>query len=198
MDGRWQNPPRSFTAEGHSSLSYLTLTRFGSFLCWTSNLHPPVIDGSVRANDFAGTWPAWEYNADRSNRNQCCMTTTADRDNSSVVSLFPCPEDVERDDFISSGEGERLRTFRNSVAVRAGLRQAAIPTDMIEDAIDALDDGVPLPCPCDGRAVLHLLFNCSRLMEGKEYGKRTADCASSLLSRPGRFAPFAPPEGRPC
>jgi hypothetical protein len=75
------------------------------------------------------------------------MTTAADLNSSAVVSLLPCPEDVERDDFISSGEGEHLRTFRNSVAVRAALRQAAIPTDSIEEGIDALDDGVPLHVP---------------------------------------------------
>jgi hypothetical protein len=68
-------------------------------------------------------------------------------DNSAVVSFVLCPEDVERTNFITSGEGDHQRTFRCSVEVRTALHQAAIQTDKIESAIDALDDGVPLNIP---------------------------------------------------
>jgi hypothetical protein len=80
-------------------------------------------------------------------RQLCWKGTTAAMKNSAVVSFVPCPEDVERSDFISSGEGEHQRTFRCSVEVRTALHQAAIHTNMIEDAIDALDEGVPLNIP---------------------------------------------------
>jgi hypothetical protein len=68
--------------------------------------------------------------------------------NSSAVISFDCIlEDVDRCDFIASGEGELLRTFRCSVEVRKALRQAAIYTHTIESAIDALDEGGSLKIP---------------------------------------------------
>ena len=130
------------------------------------------------------------------------MTTAADLNSSAVISLLPCPEDVERDDFISSGEGEHLRTFRNSVAVRAALRQAAISTDSIEEGIDALDDGVPLHVPvteeqfCTFYCIVGSSRGTVRNTEAREADK-AASCEGSFLSRGGESAPFAPTEGRP-
>jgi hypothetical protein len=64
-----------------------------------------------------------------------------------VIAFLPPSTDLEGSDFISSGVGKHLRTFRNSIEVRTALHQAAISTDQFENSIDALDDGIPLTVP---------------------------------------------------
>jgi hypothetical protein len=76
------------------------------------------------------------------------------KNSSAVISFSSDSKDVERNDFIASGEGELLRTFRCSVEVRTALHQAAIHTETIESAIDALDEGSSLKIP-----VTHEQFN---------------------------------------
>jgi hypothetical protein len=58
-----------------------------------------------------------------------------------VISFTSDPSDVERAEFIESGEGELLRTFRCSVEVRTALHQASVATAAVEDEIDGLDEG---------------------------------------------------------
>ena len=62
-------------------------------------------------------------------------------ENSSTVIAFNSdPNDIPRTEFIESGEGELLRTFRCSVEVRTALHQASVGTTAIEDEIDGLDE----------------------------------------------------------
>ena len=58
-----------------------------------------------------------------------------------VISFDSDPNDIERAEFIESGEGELRRVFRCSVEVRTALHQASVPTAAIEDEIDNLDEG---------------------------------------------------------
>ena len=64
-----------------------------------------------------------------------------------VISFKSDPNDIERTEFIESGEGEFLRAFRCSVEVRTALHQASVGTAAIEDAIDGLDEGGSLQIP---------------------------------------------------
>jgi hypothetical protein len=66
---------------------------------------------------------------------------------SAVISFNSDPNDVTRTEFIESGEGELLRTFRCSVEVRTALHQASVGTKAIEDEIDGLDEGGSLQLP---------------------------------------------------
>jgi hypothetical protein len=68
-------------------------------------------------------------------------------ENSAVISFNSDPNDNERTEFIESGEGESLRTFRCSVEVRTALHQASVGTAAIEDEIDGLDEGGSLQIP---------------------------------------------------
>lgn len=60
---------------------------------------------------------------------------------SAVISFTSDPRDMERAEFIESGEGELRRTFRCSVEVRTALHQASVATAAVEDEIDGLDEG---------------------------------------------------------
>jgi hypothetical protein len=66
---------------------------------------------------------------------------------SDVISFNSDPDDMERTEFIESGEGELLRTFRCSVEVRTALHQASVGTAAIENEIDGLDEGGSLQIP---------------------------------------------------
>jgi hypothetical protein len=66
---------------------------------------------------------------------------------SAVISFNSDPDDMERTEFIESGEGELLRTFRCSVEVRTALHQASVGTAAIENEIDGLDEGGSLQIP---------------------------------------------------
>jgi hypothetical protein len=66
---------------------------------------------------------------------------------SAAISFNSDPNDMERTEFIESGEGELLRTFRCSVEVRTALHQASVGTAAIEDEIDGLDEGGSLQIP---------------------------------------------------
>jgi hypothetical protein len=69
-------------------------------------------------------------------------------ENSSAVICFNSDSnDMERTEFIESGEGELLRTFRCSVEVRTALHQASVGTAAIENEIDGLDEGGSLQIP---------------------------------------------------
>ena len=65
----------------------------------------------------------------------------------SFISFNSDPNDITRTEFIESGEGELLRTFRCSVEVRTALHQASVGTMAIEDEIDGLDEGGSLQIP---------------------------------------------------
>jgi hypothetical protein len=60
---------------------------------------------------------------------------------SAEISFSSDPNDTEQTEFITSGEGDYVRTFRCSVDVRTPLHQASVNTEAIEDAIDNLDEG---------------------------------------------------------
>jgi hypothetical protein len=66
---------------------------------------------------------------------------------SAVISFKSDPNDIERTEFIESGEGEFLRGFRCSVEVRTASHQASVGTAAIEDEIDGLDEGGSLQIP---------------------------------------------------
>ena len=68
-------------------------------------------------------------------------------DTSAVISFSSDPNGVERPEFVESGAGESLRSFRCSVEVRTALHQAAVGTADIEDEIDGLDEGGSLHIP---------------------------------------------------
>ena len=68
---------------------------------------------------------------------------------SAVISFNSDPNDIERTEFIESGDGELRRVFRCSVEVRTALRQASVGTAAIEDEIDDLDEGGSLQIPVD-------------------------------------------------
>jgi hypothetical protein len=66
---------------------------------------------------------------------------------SAIISFSSNPNDTTRTEFIESGEGELMRTFRCSVEVRTALHQASVGTTAIEDKIDDLDEGGSLQIP---------------------------------------------------
>jgi hypothetical protein len=67
---------------------------------------------------------------------------------SATISFVICSDDIEREDFISSSDGNNHeRTFRCSVDVRTALHQAGIVTDGRENLIDDLDEGIGFEIP---------------------------------------------------
>ena len=64
-----------------------------------------------------------------------------------VISFNSNPHDMDRTEFIESGQGDLLRTFRCSVEVRRALHQASVGTAAVENEIDGLDEGGSLQIP---------------------------------------------------